>query len=151
MRPDPQDVRTGTEDGRIIYLGDVRRRRTSRRRQQPVGHYLAALTLIALASWAVWLTVVLTLQPARLLTYVAFFLPLASALTTTGAIALYFAELRMRRLPALGTELRRGLLFGLIVVMNLGFMAGHHWSVPIFGLSILVTLAVEGVVNRRGM
>jgi hypothetical protein len=149
MRPDPQDLRSDGDDGRIIYLGDVRRRRTSRGRQQPVGHYLAALGLIALASWAVWLTVVFTLEPARLLTYVAFLLPLACALTTTAGIVLYLTELRIGRVPSLGAELRRGLLFALIIVMNLAFMAGHRWSVLVFGLSVLLALAVEGLANRR--
>jgi hypothetical protein len=147
MRPDPQDLRNET-DGRIIYLGDVRRRRTGRRRQQPDRHYLAALGLASVAAWAVWLTVVLTLQPARLISYVAFLLPLALALTATGSIVLYAVEWRLGQLPSLRAEVRRAALVAGVVVANLALLAAHRWSILVLGLSALLAIAAEGFATR---
>ena len=147
MRPDPEDLRNDTES-RVIYLGDVRRRRAGRRRQQPDRHYLAALGLASGAAWIVWFTVLLTLQPSKLISYVAFLLPLGLALATTAAIALYAAEWRVGRYPSLGTEVRRGALAAGVVVANLAFLAAHRWSIVVLGLSALVAIATEALMTR---
>lgn len=149
MRPDPQDTSTDRDVDRIIYLGDVRRRKVARRRQAPDRHYLAALGLVAAASWAVWLTVVFSLQPARLLTYVAFFAPFAIALAATCSIALYLGEQSVGRLPVLGAEVRRGVLVSAVVVFNAGFQAAHRWSIAVLGISLLLAIAAEAIAARR--
>jgi hypothetical protein len=105
--------------------------------------------MVALAAWAVWLTVVFSLQPARLLTYLAFFLPLSVALTASATIGLYALEWRMGRLPRLRAELRRGALLSGAVIANLAFLAAHRWSLLVFGVAVLLCLTVEGLAARR--
>lgn len=148
MRPDPHHPTSHDDTDRIIYIGDVRRRRQGKRRA-PDRHYLAAVAGIAVAGWAVWAIVLLTLAPARLLTYLAFFAPLAVALAATSALAIYAAEWRSGRLPSLRASIRRGTLVALLIVASLALQASHHWSVPGAGISILAALAVEAIAERR--
>lgn len=148
MRPHPDDRRSDNQSGRIIYLGEVRRRRSGRERQAPDRHYLAAFALVAAASWGIWVTVLVTLQPARLLTYLAFFLPLGVALGATGAIVAYGVDRRAGRLPGLRSCVRRGGLVSALIVVNLAFHAGRHWSVLVLGVSVLLALAAEAASAR---
>jgi hypothetical protein len=140
----------GRESTRIIYMGDVRRRR-GKQRQAPDRQYLGALGLVALSAWAVWLTVLFSLEPARLLTYIAFFFPLSVALAATGSLAVYGFEWRGGTRPSLRLAGRRGLLFALFVVANLALLAAHRWS-PVTGvLTVIVVLGLEAAALRRGM
>lgn len=148
MRPDPHHPTSHDDTDRIIYIGDVRRRRQGKRRA-PDGQYLAALAVIAIVAWIVWGTVLLTLAPARLLTYLAFFSPFGIALAATAAIFIYAAEWRAGRFPSLGASIRRGVLVALLVVANLALQASHHWSVPAGGISVLGAIAAEAVAERR--
>lgn len=148
MRPDPHHPTSHDDTDRIIYIGDVRRRRQGKRRA-PDRHYLAVLAVIAVAAWAAWVTILLTLAPARLLTYLAFFAPLGVALAATAALVIYAAEWRAGRFPSLGASVRRGVLVGLLIVVNLALQASHHWSVPGAGISVLGAIAVEAVAERR--
>lgn len=147
MRPDPRQDHDRDAQGRIIYLGDVRRRRTVRR-IAPDRHYLGAVALIALAAWAVWLTVFFTLAPVRLLTYIAFFLPLGVALAASGTLVAYAAEARVTGFPSLARAARRGALGSAVLVANLGFLAGHRWT-PIAGVAALaLAVGVDLAANR---
>jgi hypothetical protein len=149
MRPNPDHRSSEDDSARIIYLGDVRRRKTARQRKQPDHHYLAALGLIALVSWAIWLDVVFSLHPARLLSYLAFFVPFAAAIATTSAIALHIGETRAGRFPGLRQSVRRGVLIAGVVVANMAFLAAGRWSVLVLGLSTLAALSVEVGMTRR--
>lgn len=148
MRPDPHQPTSHDDTDRIIYIGDVRRRRQGKRRA-PDRHYLAAVAAVGVGAWVIWVTVLLTLAPARLLTYLAFFVPLGVALSATVALAIYAAEARSQRLPDLGASIRRGILVALVVVANLALQASHHWSIPGAGISILAAIVVEAVGERR--
>jgi hypothetical protein len=93
--------------------------------------------------------VAFNLSPERLLTYVAFFLPLSFALSASAAIAIYMIELRAGRFPMLGPSIRRGILVAAILIVNLAFQAAHRWSVPVAGVSILGAIALEVVAERK--
>lgn len=146
MRPDPHPS-TPEESDRIIYIGDVRRRRGKRR--APDRQYLAVLAIIALAAWAIWIAVTLTLAPARLLTYLAFFTPLSIAIAATSAVVIYTLEWRAGRFPTLRGSVRRGGLVAALIIANLALLASHHWSVPAAGVTILGAIAVEAIAERR--
>lgn len=148
MRPDPRQHPERDESGRIIYLGDVRRRRGSRR-QEPDTHYLAALVLVAVACLAIWAAVLLTLQPARLLTYLAFFVPLGIALAALATIGVYALEWRRGLFPSLSRCVRRGALIAVVIVANLAVRAGHRWTLLIALGSVAVALLVDAVAARR--
>ena len=148
MRPDPRQHPERDESGRIIYLGDVRRRRGSRR-QEPDTHYLAALVLVAVACLAIWAAVLLTLQPARLLTYLAFFVPLGIALAALATIGVYALEWRRGLFPSLGRCARRGSLISAVIVANLAVRAGHRWTVLVALGSVAAALLVDAVAARR--
>lgn len=148
MRPDPRQHAERDESGRIIYLGDVRRRRGSRR-QEPDTHYLAALLLVAVACLAIWAAVLLTLQPARLLTYLAFFVPLATAVAALATIGAYVVEWRRGLFPSLGRCARRGALFSAVIVANLAAQAAHRWSVLVALGSIGVGIILDAIAARH--
>jgi hypothetical protein len=150
MRPNPTQPHD-SDSGRIIYLGDVRRKRTSRRRQAPDRHSPVVLCIIAAAAWAVWLTVFLTLPPARLLTYLAFFTPLFVAVAATGAVLAYAVEWQRGYYPSLTVCLRRGALLAAVVVSNLSFLAAHRWVLPVVVVSVVAAVLVDiGVASRVG-
>jgi hypothetical protein len=141
--------RSGTGSAQIIYMGDVRRRR-GKQRQAPDRQYLGAVALVALAAWSVWITVLFSLEPARLLTYMAFFLPLVVALAATGTLAVYGFEWKAGHRASLALSVRRGGLFAGLVVVNLAFQAAHRWSPLVAVVTILLVLAAEGSAVRRG-
>jgi hypothetical protein len=143
MRPDPHHRYSGKDSGRIIYLGDVRRRRAAARRHTPDRYYLLGLLLVALAGWALWLTVFLAVPPARLLTYTAFCASLWVALAATAAIVAYGIEWQLGRYPVLSISFRRGALFASVVVLNLALLASHHWMLAAGLVLALAALMAE--------
>jgi membrane protease YdiL (CAAX protease family) len=148
MRPDPTERHEHDPSGRIIYLGDVRRRRGSKR-LSPDNHYLAALALMALVGWTTWAIVLFNLSPSKLLTYLAFFAPLAIALTATATLVAYVVEHRRQDYASLRSAGRRGFSFAVAVVVNLAFLAAQHWSVFVAVLSVLVPVAADVLASRR--
>jgi hypothetical protein len=151
MRPDPQHRRDDRNTGRIIYIGDVRKRRGGQR-QTPDRYYLAALALIGAMGWAAWLTVVMSLAPSRLLSYVAFFAPLAVALSATATIVLYAIDWWRGRLPTLRTCLRRAVLIAAVIEVNLAFLGARLWLAGVAAISIAAAVLLEvalSVRNRR--
>lgn len=148
MRPDPTERHEHDPSGRIIYLGDVRRRRGSKR-QSPDHHYLAAVALVALVGWAAWAIVLFNLSPSKLLTYLAFFAPLAIALAATATLAAYALEHYRQDYASLRSAGRRGFSFAVVVVVNLAFLAAHRWSVFVAALTVLVALAGDVLAGRR--
>ena len=148
MRPTLQHDDTGEETDRIIYLGDVRRRR-ARHRRGPDRHYLGALSLVAALAWAGWLAVLFTLPPARLLTFTAFFLPLWLALTATGSIAAYAVEWRRGTLPGLRACTAHGIALATFIVLNLALQAAHRWTLLFAAISLLAAVAADLVLVWR--
>jgi hypothetical protein len=149
MRPDPHNRHSQPAPNRVIYLGDVRRKRALRHRA-PDRQYLAALVLVALVAWAIWLTVLATVPPARLLTYVAFLGPLWVAIASTGALAAYGIDWRRGLLRQLSVSLRRGVFAATLVVLNLALRAAHHWSLIVVGASLVAAALLEIALSQRG-
>ena len=143
MRPQPQNRGHGEDPGRIIYLGDVRRRRRAESTRLHDYQYIIAVVPVALVAWALFLTVALTVPPSKLLTYVAFFLPLWIALWATGCLAFYLGETLFIGPSDLGDSVRRGCLLALFAVVNLAALAAHHWSVALLGVSATAAVLVD--------
>jgi hypothetical protein len=148
MRPDPTERHEHDPSGRIIYLGDVRRRRGSKR-QSPDHHYLAVVALAAMAGWAVWGIVLFTLAPNKLLTYLAFFIPLAVAVTSSATLVAYWLEQQRTHYAGLQRAGRRGASCAGVVIVNLAFLAAHRWTPFIAVLSVLAAIAIDVVASRR--
>lgn len=148
MRPNPTQPHDGDSD-RIIYLGDVRRKRSARRRQAPDKHYLAVIGALAIAAWGVWLTVLVTLPPQRLLTYLAFFTPMFVAVTCTGAVLSYAVDWRRGYFPSLAACLRRGVLAAAVVVINLAALAAHRWMLPVLAITVVGAVLLDVAVGLR--
>jgi hypothetical protein len=148
MRPNPTQPHDA-DSGRIIYLGNVRRKRSSRRRQAPDRHYLAVIGVIAVAAWAVWLAVLLTLPPSRLLTYLGFFTPMFVGIAAIGALVSYAVDWRRGFYPSLRVSLRRGLLAGALVVTNLAFLAAHRWTSILGLITVAAVVGVEVLMDWR--
>lgn len=148
MRPEAQLHGSDDTPNRIIYIGDVRRKKQGRTRQ-PDMQYLAVLGLIALAAWVVWGVVLFNMVPSRLLSYMAFLTPLTVALTASGSIGAYVIEYRMGYVPALRSCVRRGLLVAAVLVLNLVVLAAHRWALPLLGVSAVLALGVELAMQRR--
>ena len=148
MRPTPHHRPPTDEKRSIIYLGDVRRKRAVRQRA-PDRHYLAAWLVGALLSWLVWLIVVFTVAPARLLTYLAFFVPLWVALSATGAVATYAIEWKYTAIPSLRTCARRGAEAATAVIANIALLAAHRWNLLIGASFVVAAVLLEVGLTRR--
>lgn len=148
MRPDPNDHSTDARSARIIHLGEVRRRRAGGRRA-PDGQYIAALSLLAVFGWALWISVLFSLQPARLLTFIAFFVPLWIALAATSAVVLYVVDWRRGLLARLFRCAARAATFATVACANLAMLAAHRWSVLIAGIIVLAGAGFQALVERR--
>jgi hypothetical protein len=111
---------------------------------------VAALAVVAAGAFAVWLTVALTVPPARLLTYLAFFTPLWICLAAGGTIAAYAADALSGRLSELGRCGRRGALFATFVIANLALFAAHRWNVVLFAGAAVAAAGWDLFRQRRG-
>lgn len=149
MRPDPQHRRNSAESGRIIYIGDVRKRRGIRG-QAPDRYYLWAIALVAAMSWGAWLTVVMSLAPSRFLSYVAFFVPLAVALAATWTVSLYAIVWWRGGRPSVAVSARRAVLITAAIEINLGFLGARMWLLPIAVGSIAAVVLIEVAIRTRG-
>jgi hypothetical protein len=147
VRPTLQDDDPYDDSGRIISLGDVRRRRTSRSRA-PDRQYLAATAIIGGFAWLGWLLVLFTVQPTKLLTYIAFFAPLWLAVTSTGALGAYGIDWRRGALPSLRVCARRGALISSAIILNLAFLAAHRWSIFLLPVSAAAAIAIDIALDR---
>lgn len=144
MQPHPEHGYDQSDDSsRIIYLGDVRRRKSRAARRLPDRHYLAALGTVAVVCWLVWLTVLLTVPPSKLLTYVAFLAPLTVAVAATGSLIAYGVESRLDPFPEIGRSVRRGVLLALVVSVNLALLGAHRWTPPAFLIMAAVAVFTD--------
>ena len=148
MRPDPTERHEHDQSGRIIYLGDVRRRKGAKR-QSPDRYYLAALGLIALAGWAAWGVVMFSLSPSRLLSYLAFLTPLGIGLFASSTLLAYAVEYRRHHYARLLDAGRQGTLVTAVVLLNLSLLAAHHWVVYFAVGSVVAAVAADIVARRR--
>jgi|SRR5579875_3266033 len=142
LNPAPSD-----ESGRVIDLGAVRRRRS--RRRSPDGLYLVVLGLLAVFFWVIWLAVLFNLYPSKLLTYLAFLIPLFGAVASTGAFGAYLFEARRSGIADIGMAVRRGAIIASVVIVNLGFQFAHRWTWPVAVVSVLVGAAAEAAADHR--
>ncbi len=142
MQPDFRDETEHSPDDRIIYIGDVRRRRSNVSRQED-RHYLYVMSACALFAWAVWLVVALNLSPAKLLTYLAFLSPLWLALALTGTVIALVLAAKHSESVSVRVSARRGMIAASVVVGNLGLSAAHLWSL----LALLLLLAAAAGVE----
>jgi len=149
MRPDPDQRQAEQESGRIIYLGDVRRRRARGRPVTPDRTLLLALALIAAAAWIVWVAVLVGLPPHKLLTYLAFFGPLFVALAATTAIGIHLTAWRRGLIPRVAISVERGALTAFVAVANLVFLAAHRWTWPVGAITVGIVLALDAMLARR--
>ncbi|MGH2441831.1 MAG: hypothetical protein ACRDFX_01540 [Chloroflexota bacterium] len=147
MRPDPRQHNDVDASGRIIYLGDVRRRRNGRR-QGADSYYLVAVSLVGLAGFAIWFAVLLTIRPEKLLTYLAFFLPLSTGVAALGVLAAYAVDWRRGLFPSLMRCGQRGLVLAALLDANLGFAAAHRWTVIVAALSLVAAGAADFGLGR---
>ena len=149
MRPHPHDQSSDDSPARIIYLGDVRRRRNPRR-ATPDRHYLASIAMVAIIMWLVWVMVLFTIQPSRLLSYLAFFIPLSLALADTsvprGCIS---SSGGVGTCPICAAACFGERSASAVASINLGFQAAHLWSVVIIGATVAGAVVVDMVAAQR--
>ncbi|GAC1472267.1 MAG: hypothetical protein PVSMB7_24740 [Chloroflexota bacterium] len=148
MRPEPQHSRTDTSEGAIIYLGDVRRRRNRKRRDHRTP--IAVLVTLAILCWTVWASVLMTVAPARLVTYLAFFLPLSGALVSTGVLLFFAIDWRRGRLPEWPVCGRRAVLATTVIVVNLSCLGARLWLVPLGAATVAAAVMGEVALSARG-
>lgn len=121
-------------------------------RDEPAGTFeparLLALLGVGTVALAVWIGILLTVAPHRLLTYLAFFVPLWIFVACFGAGGLYWLAARAARthLRTLANSVRLGCLVASLIVVNLSLAAAHRWT-PVF---FLASAAVAGVVEFSG-
>jgi|GraSoiStandDraft_32_1057276.scaffolds.fasta_scaffold76036_2 hypothetical protein len=105
---------------------------------------LSTLILIALLSWAGLLWFTYRVPPLASPAFIALFLILAVALTSTGApIAYLIGKLLSPTQSTVRSAIRRGALFALIVVLNLMLRALGSWNVFTAVLIVLAVVVVE--------
>src|SRR5438045_1628065 len=101
---------------------------------------LFTLMLIALLSWVGLLLFTDIVPPHTVLAFIALFLIVAVALTSTVApIAYMISWIFTPTRPTIRSAIRRGALVALIVVLNLMLRAWSSWNVF---TAILIVLAV---------
>ena len=115
---------------------------------------LLALLAAGIVGLGIWIGVVLTVPPQRLLTYLAFFLPFWVFVACFSSAAIYWMMARsMLSSPlTLPNSVREGALIGGVLTVNLALVAGHKWSVVALAVTILLALGVEvyGQYKARG-
>gem|GEM_PF-5476388 len=98
-----------------------------------------------------WLVVLFTIAPHRLLTYLAFFVPLFILVTTgVGGLLLTFRlALPAEEDAALAVALRRGGLLATVVVISLALAAANKESLLGFILTLVIAAAMESACSIR--
>ena len=111
---------------------------------------LSTLTLIALFSWGGLLLFTFLVPPYTSLAFIAFFLIVAVALTSTIApIAYTIGRLFSPTQPTVRSAIRRGALVALMVVLNLMLRAWSSWNVFTAILIVLAVIVVEIMALAR--
>lgn len=107
---------------------------------------LYRLLPIALLAWGGLLLFTRFVPPSTPVAFVAFFLILCVALTSTLALTIYFISSRLfafnRYQPTVHQAIRQGALLALVIALNLIMRALHSWSlfmaIVILGAAVIV-------------
>lgn len=91
----------------------------------------------------------MTVPPVRLLTYLAFFIPLWGALSATSSSVAYLLMRGRHSSFSLPTCVRSGTLASSLLVINLAVVAAQRWSIVWAALSVLAFLIFDVVVERK--
>lgn len=111
---------------------------------------LSILTLIALFSWGGLLLFTSIVPPHTLLAFIALFLIVTIALTSTVApIAYMIGRLFTPTQLTVQSAIRRGALVALIVVLNLMLRVWSSWNVFTAILIVLAVIVVEVMALAR--
>ena len=106
---------------------------------------LFTLILTALLSWGglVWFTYAV---PPQTFAFIALFLILTVALISTIAPIAYTISRLISPQATVRSAIQRGVLFTLIIVLNLTLRALHSWNVVTAVLIVLAVIVVEVMV-----
>jgi len=109
---------------------------------------LVALLVCGAIAFVVWIGVVWTVPPQRLLTYLAFFVPMfAFSACFLAALLYWLSSRRDNASPStLGQSVREGGIMAVVLVVNLAFVSGHRWSLP----TLVVTAGLGCVLELIG-
>ena len=114
---------------------------------------LSLLLLLALVAWGVLALFTRLVSPDTALSFIAFFVILMIALTSTFtpvAYAISRALLAQRAYrPALGQSLREGTLLALAIVLNLLLLALHSWNIFTALASVAAAVVLEVLLLAR--
>jgi hypothetical protein len=111
---------------------------------------LSILVLIALFSWGGLLMFTYIVPPHAFLAFIALFLIMAVALTSTVApIAYMIGRLFSPPQPTIQSSIRRGALVALIVILNLMLRVWSSWNVFTAILIVLAVIVVEVIALAR--
>jgi hypothetical protein len=106
---------------------------------------LFALLVVGIVAFAVWIGVLIAVPPERLLSYLAFFVPLWAFVACGLAAGLYWFTTRVQspHPRALSNSVREGSLVSGVLTVNLAFSAGHRLTLLVFLITIALALSVE--------
>jgi hypothetical protein len=108
------------------------------------------LILIGLFSWCGLLLFTAMVPPHTGLAFIALFLIVAVALTSTVAPIAYLISRHFARTqPTIRSAIRRGALVALIVVLNLMLRAWNSWNVFTAIMIVLAVIVVEVMALAR--
>lgn len=114
---------------------------------------LSLLLLLALVAWGVLALFTRLVSPDTGLSFVAFFVILMIALTSTFTPVVYAisrALLAQRAYrPALGQSLREATLLALAIVLNLLLLALHSWNIFTALASVAAAVVLEVLLLAR--
>jgi len=109
---------------------------------------LYRLLPIALLAWGGLLAFTRFVPPSTPVAFIAFFVILSVALTSTCALLIYLISSRLfasqRYYPTIHQAMRQGALLSLVIVLNLIMRALHSWSLfmalTILGAAVVVEI-----------
>jgi hypothetical protein len=114
---------------------------------------LSLLLLLALVAWSVLALFTHLVSPDTALSFIAFFIILLVALTSTLAPIAYAisrALLAQRAYrPTLGQSLREGMLLALAIVLNLLLLALRSWNIFTALASVFAAVVLEVLLLAR--
>lgn len=111
-----------------------------------------ALLALGLLSLLVWIAVLDSVPPHRLLTYLAFFIPMTLWIGSFSAAALYWTGHRRRTAGSAAFEnsARRGGFIAASIVANLALVAARKWSLAAFLVVVCCAGIIELIAWARG-
>lgn len=109
-------------------------------------HRVVALLAVGALGFVLWLVVLISIAPHKLLTYLAFLTPFWIFLSAFTAVGLYWWRSRHgSELAAIRSSMRHAAILASIIVAILALSAGHWLSLTSVVIVLAGALAVEGV------